>query len=495
MCGPIAEEADTASQTAAMGAFAGSAQALAATRAGLSWLSRADVAELPASELAGCLRELERAESALTAARASVLGAFTARAGQAEDGHGSARTWLAWQTRITKAAAAGAVGWARQLCDWSDRLPADRRADADTILTGAAAAGAGLDGLAVLAEEMYRRCAPPDADRGDVDDRRLVLDRTFGGAGRLTGDLSPRCAAALAAVLESLGAKAGPEDTRDQAQRDHDALEEACRRLLGAGCLPDRAGQPAQLRLHMTLDQLRGQPGAAAGTAAWPAGEAPAAPGHDCDAQLAPQVDGHLDPAALDRLTTDWIRRHLSTADANVVDPPAAEGAPAATSTGQPPPGLATARTRLDPATVARIRSTLLRQAVDALSGPTGLAAYLRTGLLPGPAGSPSLPLDLGRVTEIIPPHLRRAVTSRDKRCRFPGCRQAPAWCQVHHLVPRSKGGGTALASLILLCPFHHLIAVHQWGWQLTLHPDGTVTATSPDRTRLLHDHGPPTAA
>jgi hypothetical protein len=36
---------------------------------------------------------------------------------------------------------------------------------------------------------------------------------------------------------------------------------------------------------------------------------------------------------------------------------------------------------------------------------------------------------------------------------------------------------------------------VHRWGWQITLHPDATVTATSPDRTRTLHSHGPPSRA
>jgi hypothetical protein len=37
--------------------------------------------------------------------------------------------------------------------------------------------------------------------------------------------------------------------------------------------------------------------------------------------------------------------------------------------------------------------------------------------------------------------------------------------------------------------------AVHQWGWTLTLHADATITARSPDRTRTLHSHGPPTRA
>jgi hypothetical protein len=64
----------------------------------------------------------------------------------------------------------------------------------------------------------------------------------------------------------------------------------------------------------------------------------------------------------------------------------------------------------------------------------------------------------------------------------------------VHHLTPRSKGGRTALRELILVCRFHHLIAIHQWGWQLTLNPDGTTTATGPDG-RVLHSHGPPSQA
>jgi hypothetical protein len=36
---------------------------------------------------------------------------------------------------------------------------------------------------------------------------------------------------------------------------------------------------------------------------------------------------------------------------------------------------------------------------------------------------------------------------------------------------------------------------VHQWDWDLALRPDGTVTARSPDRKRILHSHGPPNCA
>jgi hypothetical protein len=36
---------------------------------------------------------------------------------------------------------------------------------------------------------------------------------------------------------------------------------------------------------------------------------------------------------------------------------------------------------------------------------------------------------------------------------------------------------------------------VHRLGWGIVLLPDGRVTATSPDRTRTLHSHGPPSQA
>ena len=128
------------------------------------------------------------------------------------------------------------------------------------------------------------------------------------------------------------------------------------------------------------------------------------------------------------------------------------------------------------------------------LSGPGGLASQLRGTLLGAPFNTPSQPLDLGRATRTIPPHLRTAVIQRDQHCQFPGCTQPPSVCEVHHLIPWAKGGPTSLGNLRLLCRFHHLIVIHQWGWTITCHPDGTRTATAPDG-RTLHSHGPPQQA
>jgi hypothetical protein len=473
------------------------------------------------------------------------------------------------------AAALGRAGisesWARRVCEWSDRLQPELRQDADQILLSAAAGGADLADLSGLAEEMYRRSAPADCDGPDdgFGDRNLTLDVHYRGAGKLFGDLTPECAAAVTAVLESLGKRAGPEDDRSAAQRRHDALEEACRRLAGSGMLPDVAGQATQVQLHMTLDQLRDLPGAAEAERQWlagrlggsqeasrpqrraGAGSAGGAPGsmagrtggmqdwlagraagdgepgwaasgaaaeaYACDAQITPVVTGHLDPAVLAAMTRDYL-------DPGHYDPTVAGVHRDQNGWRRDAPS--------SPRTARRVQDTLLRYAADVLSGPAGLAAFLRTGILaadlpaarwPGDntdtgmdagasggtrnssgtqssaaAGFPasvSLPLDTGTPTPTVPPHLRRAVAHRDRRCAFPGCRQRPQACHVHHLTPRSRGGPTALRNLVLLCGFHHLIAVHRWGWNLVLNADGTTTATSPDGIRTLHSHGPPAAA
>lgn len=134
------------------------------------------------------------------------------------------------------------------------------------------------------------------------------------------------------------------------------------------------------------------------------------------------------------------------------------------------------------------------------MSGPGGLAAWLRESMLEGPLATPSLaldvplPLDSAQAAPSVPAHLRRAVLTRHPGCAFPGCAAPAGMCHIHHLKPRSRGGRTVLANLLPLCVFHHLIVVHTWGWTLALSPDGTITATSPEGN-TLHSHSPPASA
>jgi hypothetical protein len=60
------------------------------------------------------------------------------------------------------------------------------------------------------------------------------------------------------------------------------------------------------------------------------------------------------------------------------------------------------------------------------------------------------------RATQDIPPALRRRVLRRDsQRCRVPSCRNA-TFLDVHHIVPRSEGGGHHAANLLTVCGAHH---------------------------------------
>ena len=103
----------------------------------------------------------------------------------------------------------------------------------------------------------------------------MKLETTFQGAGVLTGDLSPECASIVGTVLDALSAPAGAEDDRSQAQRYHDALHEALQRLVTAGLLPERAGQPVKAWAHISLADLMLLDGSSALQQDGPAGSAP----------------------------------------------------------------------------------------------------------------------------------------------------------------------------------------------------------------------------
>jgi hypothetical protein len=74
-------------------------------------------------------------------------------------------------------------------------------------------------------------------------------------------------------------------------------------------------------------------------------------------------------------------------------------------------------------------------------------------------------PLDVGRKTRAISPGLRRALASRDRGCRFPGCPQRRR-LHAHHIRHWAHGGDTSLDNLIQLCPYHHRL-VHEGGYTL----------------------------
>ncbi len=500
--------------------LASAADAAGMLDASLDHLAETDWAPLGTAAHGEMLARLQRAQAKLTAVNAAVLSAFTAQGGFEPDGHRSARAWLINKTGISKGAAGAAVAWhkrlarhrriaetmaagdiseswAKEIAAWTDPLPAEKRDEADAILLDAAASGLPLEDLAVLArtiaENWEAQHPDPDAgngEDGDEDgfaDRYLRLGTTFGGAGKVDGDLTPACTAALQAIFDSLGKHLGPEDHRSIEQRQHDALAEALHRLIKAGLLPDSAGQATLAQVLINFADLRrlyasstfeqewitaraGQPGRLTG---------PGAGAEACDARIAPVVIGSVDWQVLDQMTEVWIEAHG-------LDHRQPCGCTCGGCSCTPP-------APLTPEQKTELRRALLAMAADAMSGPDGLAAYLRTRQLGVPYNGKPLPLDMGKVKG-IPDHLRRAVILRDQHCAWPGgCDKPAAGCQVHHVIYRSRGGKTRLKDLVLLCHYHHQVCIHRLGWTLTLHPDGTTEARSP-HGEILRSHGPPTA-
>jgi hypothetical protein len=486
--------------------------ALAMAEAGLGYLRDPGAASLLPAELGGVLEAVGALGGKLAAARAAVLARFDAERAYASDGYGSCTAWLKGRGRVTGKAAGAQVrqmrqfrdhpviesavaggevspSWAGELAEWTRRLPPHWRHDVDKLLADTAAAGARLEDLAVVARAAYEkwRSQQPDPDDPDdgFDDRYLKLGTTIDNAGRVNGNLTPECTAALQAVLDSLGKKAGPEDERSQAQRYHDALQLACELLLRARLVPGRAGADTRVDAVIDLARLLGLPGASELHEAWLAalaGQHGYLDGLDaeaaaCDAVITPVVTGHPDLAVVDQMIDVVLGFLDDTGDDNA----------SSDASGR---AQALSPEALSPQARRALRYAIARLAVDLVAGPDRLASILRRGLLDAPYNSRSVVLDIG-VSGSVPGYIRRAVQLRARHCEWPGCGKPPAYCDVHHLRHQADGGETSVSNCVLLCQFHHDICIHRCGWRLVLHPDGTTTAYGP-RGQVLHSHGPP---
>jgi hypothetical protein len=182
------------------------------------------------------------------------------------------------------------------------------------------------------------------------------------------------------------------------------------RRLVAAGLLPERAGQPVKAWVHISLADLMlldadsalqdqwttrvrerwaarrafaSETGSEGG--AWLDGDA--AEAIACDAAMAPIVTGEVNIDALGDLV-----RLCAELDARRRD-----GA--------------------RDAAWAAIEQAVIGKAVDLVSGPGGLASFLRRRELGARLAGPSLPLDIG-FSENVPAGIRNAVLLRDRHCQ-----------------------------------------------------------------------------
>jgi hypothetical protein len=140
---------------------------------------------------------------------------------------------------------------------------------------------------------------------------------------------------------------------------------------------------------------------------------------------------------------------------------------------------------------LAMLEQQILAAVIAVVSGPGGVASFLRGNLLGKGLNGPSLPLDVGQADQ-IPAHLRRLTALRDQGCQYPGgCDQPAAGCEPHHVMHRADGGRTSLGNLKDYCWWHHHVVLHELGWALAVRPDGTSQVRSP-AGKIIRSHSPP---
>jgi hypothetical protein len=92
--------------------------------------------------------------------------------------------------------------------------------------------------------------------------------------------------------------------------------------------------------------------------------------------------------------------------------------------------------------------------------------------ILPLLLGGTGQVLDAGRARRLATGPLRRALVVRDRGCCFPACDRSPRWADAHHIRSWTRGGGTDLANLVLLCRHHHRL-IHEGDWTVRMAADG----------------------
>ncbi|MDX6230780.1 MAG: hypothetical protein QOI76_4170, partial [Frankiales bacterium] len=351
-----------------------------------------------------------------------------------------------------------------------------------------------------------------DADAHHLtDSRRLSLAQTFNGIWALEGALTAEDGVKLAAALEPLMRKRGPEDDRTPIQRRVDALSELVDIALRSGQLPDAGGDRTRITLlvHATAAAL----------------------------DLVPDdLDGLPDPEqwSVDQLSPDDFE--LADLDLllhdSFLDDPALTDLPESTTTGDLGPSIpaqwGVGRAVPEPDWLHELTGQVIGSiAGDFVGGLVGDLAGSIVGDLAGNdaagnifAGSrvaaafgdgASARQLLGSHTELTVEALtrigcdaeinlmlldasgeimhcghstrfplvgqRRALVVRDQGCVFPGCDRPPSACQAHHLRFWSHHGPTDVENLALVCAFHHWL-IHDRHWALERIPPGMAWPT-----------------
>jgi hypothetical protein len=100
-----------------------------------------------------------------------------------------------------------------------------------------------------------------------------------------------------------------------------------------------------------------------------------------------------------------------------------------------------------------------------------------------------SMVIDVGRAKRTVSGPTWRALRTRDRGCRFPGCDRPVEWSNPHHITHWARGGPNNLPNMVLLCFYHHRL-VHEGGWQV-IKSGREFRFLPPDRVVMRRARGP----
>jgi hypothetical protein len=395
--------------------------ATAHVHAELDTVADASVWSMDPVETAHTLVALQRAEARITELKARVAAhADNLHVGQ-EVGASSAATWLAHQTKTTRAEAhatvrlgrsleahpltrdalaAGAVvaEQARVVLRWVDRLPTDLGTDAlekaERHLLGLARHH-DAKGLHHLGKHLFEVIAPDEADAHEA----TILERE-----------------------ENAAAKACRLSMWDDGEG----------KTRGTFTIPTLAGAALKKALHAIM-----------------------APKHQTATQGA-GVERRPTPEALGQALCELITRYP-------VDRLPQTGGVNAT---------VMVTIDLD-VLLGRLEKAGVLDTGEKISPALARRLACEAGVIPVVLGGRSQPLDLGRRRRLFADHQRLALQLRDAGCRAEGCDRTTG-LHTHHQRRWTDGGPTDLTNAVSLCHWHHNRA-HDTSYRTTYHPNGKI--------------------
>ncbi len=438
-----------------------------------------DCARWPSAERTATLTGLDRLAGILATARGRVLIAeeqagtsiapgdrdFTAaRARTTRTGYGQAAREVAQATTLeTMPTVADAVSDGRVPLAHLDALA---RIASRASAAGAAAltTPAGQDHVVDLAERLPVRdftahiaqlVASQDPADGEHDlaaqraARFLHLSHQPDGT-YLRGRLDRVSGEILRVALDSTGQ--APDETRDKAQADADALVAVARRAAGgssgAGSTSATAARP-----HLSLIVP------AATFAELRAHYAQAERGSGDDNDHRPSTPAGSESA-------DATPADMSGMSGAPPSPPQSHQ-PGPDGTGNDSSGLR----RVEPATLDDGTPVAMSELARALCDCDIARIVL---------SADAVPVDLGRTQRLYPATHRRAVILRDRHCGWDGCAVPASYCDVHHIRWWDRDNGpTSLDNAVLLCSHHHHV-VHTLDLRIERLPRPPGTPSTP---------------